>query len=267
MPSLVANPGNDGLERPLSWRVNIRMAIDQRKQFAAILKHKAKTVSHQSRAHSAEVRLNHGHHHSVLVRHGEVSGVAMIRSLAGIRRRQNPVGSNQLGALGRIFLRVQPLHRNLRKIRVGVIAAAVFIGQALGLDLRVDRGRRLKAHIAKIEVLQNIQNLQGSQSLRVCGHCIDIHSAIRSHQRLVPLGVLIAQIVIRKPPADTLEIGIDGAGDWSFVVGITTAFGNHSIGTRQVGVAEHISFTGGFSGGRIGMLCIGRLLHSGARPD
>src|ERR1700733_10313088 len=92
--------GNDGLERTFAWRVDIRMAILQRKKFAAILEHEAEAVGDESRAHAAKIGLNLADHHAGGVGNGEIGGVAVTRRLAGMHGIENRVGLDELGALG-----------------------------------------------------------------------------------------------------------------------------------------------------------------------
>ena len=44
LPSFVTNAGNDGVERPLAGRVDVRVPGIEREQLAAILQHEAETV-------------------------------------------------------------------------------------------------------------------------------------------------------------------------------------------------------------------------------
>ncbi len=109
--------------------------------------------------------------------------------------RQNFVELNQLGALLRVFFRVEPLDGNLRKVRIGVITRAILVSQPLGLDLHLQRLGRLEAVAAHVEILDDVQHLQGRQPLRVGRHGVYIDAAILRYQRLDPLGVVFAQIL------------------------------------------------------------------------
>jgi hypothetical protein len=144
--------GDDGLERALAGRIDIGVSILQGEELAAILKHEAEAVGDQTRAHAAKVRLNDRDHHAVLVGGAEVRGVSVAGSLAGIDGAENAVEADELGALFRVVLRVEPVDGDFRKVRIGVEARAVFIGQALGFDLHVERSARTGSRTAQIEV-------------------------------------------------------------------------------------------------------------------
>ena len=68
-------------------------------------------------------------------------------------------------------------------MRIGVVARAIFVGQPLGLYLHVKRCGGLEAHLAQIELLDDVEHLQRGQALRVRAHGIDIDAAIVRHQR------------------------------------------------------------------------------------
>ena len=88
LPSLHGEAGNDGLERALAGRVDVGMAVLQREEFAAILEHEAEAVGDESRAHAAEVGLDLRDHHAGGVGDGEIGGVTVAGSLAGMNGRR-----------------------------------------------------------------------------------------------------------------------------------------------------------------------------------
>ena len=112
--------------------------------------------------------------------------------------------------LRRIALGVQLIDRDTREVRICVVAGAILVGQSFGLGLHVDRIRRLKAHAAQIEILENVEHLQGGEALSVRSHRIDIDAAVRGDQGLDPFAAMRPQILQRQPAADALEVGIDG---------------------------------------------------------
>jgi len=209
--------GDDGLEGAFAGRVDVGVAVLQGEKFAAILEHEAKAVGYQTRTHAAKVRLNDGNHHAVLVGGAEVRGIAVAWSLAWINRLHDAVEADELRALLRVVFRVKPVDGNFCKVRIGVEAGAIFIGQPLGFDLHVQRLRGLEAELAQIELLDNVEHLQGCEALRIGAHGIDIHAAVVADERLVPLGTMLAEILRREPATDALEIGVDGFGNGAVV--------------------------------------------------
>ncbi len=72
----------------------------------------------------------------------------------GVRMR---VGLDELGALGCVGFGVQPLDGDLGEVRIGVVAGAVFVGEALGFDLDVQGVGGLEAHAAQVEVFGDVE--------------------------------------------------------------------------------------------------------------
>ncbi len=196
---------------------------------------------------------------------GEVGGVAVARRLACPYRRQNAVRAYQLGALRGVCLGIEPLGRHRGEMRVRVIAGTVLVRQPLGLRLHVDRGGRLKAHAAKIEILENVQHLQGGETLRVGGDRVNVHPAVGGHERIAPFGMLAAQILVRQPPADALEVGIDGSSDGTLIEAVAASSGNESISAREIRILEHLALAGRLARRRVGAQGIRGLLHGAVR--
>ncbi len=160
---------------------------------------------------------------------------------------EQAVGADQLGALGRIFLRDQPFDRHVRKVRIGVVTRAVLIGETLRLGLQVDRQRRLEARAFQVEMLEDVEHLQGRDPLRVRAEGINVGAAIARFVRLDPFGLVRGEILVAQPAADPLEIGVDGARDFALVKGVAAAFGDQAEGARKVGVAENLSRSRAFA--------------------
>ena len=170
------------------------MTVAQREQLAAILEHEAEAVGDQPRTHAAEVGLNHGDHHAAFVGGAEVGGVAVAGSLARIDGLEDAIEANELGALLRVILGVKPVDGDFCEVRVGIVAGAVFVGQALGFNLDVEGLRGLETESAHVELLDHVEHLQRSQPLCVGGHGINVDAAVAGHQRFIPLGMMRAQI-------------------------------------------------------------------------
>jgi len=58
-----------------------------------------------------------------------------------MHRSQDAVRADELGPLRGIVLGDEPLGRDLREMRVGVVTRAVFVGEALRFHLQVQRQR------------------------------------------------------------------------------------------------------------------------------
>ena len=131
----------------------------------------------------------------------------------------------------------------------------------------MQRLRRLEAEAAHIELLDDVQHLQCRQALRVGGHPVHIHAAIVRHQRLNPLGMVLAQILRREPAADALEVGVDGLGNGAVVERVAAALGDHAVGAREVGIAAHVVLIRSDAARHVGFHCVGCLLHSRGRTQ
>src|SRR3546814_7356190 len=75
------------------------MPVLQTEQLPAVLEHEAQPVGNQPRPHAAEVRLNHRHHHPVLVGAAEIGGIAVARCLSRMRSEEH---TSELQSLMRI---------------------------------------------------------------------------------------------------------------------------------------------------------------------
>src|SRR5271163_99190 len=153
----------------------------------------------------------------------------MAWGLAWMHGSQNLVGPDELCTLFGIVLGVQPVDGNLCEVGIGVISRAVFVGEALGLCLHMNGSGGLEAHFSEVELLEDVEHLQGCEALRVCAHSIDVNAAILCDQRFDPFGMMLAKILGGEPAADALEVGIDSFGDRSIIEGIATTLGNHAI--------------------------------------
>ena len=166
---------------------------------------------------------------------------------------QDAVELDELGSFGRVGLRVEPLDWDLGEVGIGVVAGAVFVGETLGFDLYMERLSGLEAHAAEIEVFGDVQELEGGQALGVCGHAVDVDSAVVGDERVAPFGVLFAEVFDGHPSADALEVGFDRLGDGAVVVGVAAAFGDHAVGAGKIGVASYIAFVRCGAAGRVCM--------------
>jgi len=124
-------------------------------------------------------------------------------------------------------------------------------------DLHVQRLRGLEAELAQIELLDNVEHLQGCEALRIGAHGIDIHAAVVADERLVPLGTMLAEILRREPATDALEIGVDGFWQWGRRKRCRVRLGDHAIGAGKIRIAANVVFVGSYAAGRIGCHGIG----------
>jgi len=63
-------------------------------------------------------------------------------------------------------------------VGIGVVAGAVFVGEALGFGHDVEGLGRLEAHAAEIEVLKDVEHLQSGEALGVGAHAADVDAAV-----------------------------------------------------------------------------------------
>ncbi len=123
-------------------------------------------------------------------------------------------------------------------MRVGVVAGAVLVGEALGLDLEVVGERRLEAGAAHVEPLEHVEHLQRGDALGVGAERVDVDAAIVGRLRLDPFGMVGGEVGAGQPAADALEIALDRVGDWPVVERVAAALGDHPVGAGEVGIAE-----------------------------
>ena len=187
----------------------------------------------------------------------------MAGGLAGMDGREDGVELDLFGAFFCVLFRVEPVDGDFGEVRVGVVAGAVFVGQALGFDLDVEGFGGLEAHAAEVEVFGDVEKLEGGEALGVGGHGVDVDAAVVGDDGVVPLGVLGAEVFDGDPSADALEVGFDGFGDGAVVVGVAAAFGDEAIGAGEVRVATDVTFVGGFAVGGEGVEGVGGLFDAG----
>ena len=149
------------------------------------------------------------------------------------------------------------------EVRIGVVARAIFVGEALGFDLRVKRCGGLESHAAEIEIFGDVEKLESGEALRVGGHGVDVEAAIVGDERIEPFGVLFAKIGARDPAADAFEIGFDRLRDGAVVVSVAAALGDHFVSAREIGIAEDVAFVGSFAAGRPGVHGVGGFFDAG----
>src|SRR3546814_3264249 len=75
-------------------------------------------------------------------------------------------------------------------MRIGIISRAILIGEALRLGLQMDRQGRLEACPFQVEMLEDVQHLQGRDALRIGAEGIDVGAAIARFVRLDPFGLV-----------------------------------------------------------------------------
>jgi len=156
---------------------------------------------------------------------------------------------------------------DFRKVRVGVVARAVFIGEALGFGLHMQRRSRLEAHFAYVEVFEDVEHLQRGETLRVGGHGIDLDAAVSGDERLQPFSVVGTQVSSGEPTPDALEVRIDGLRDGAVVVCIAAAGGDEFVGTREIRIAEDLILVGWATVRRPGVHGVDGLFHAGVGCD
>ena len=163
-----------------------------------------------------------------------------------------------------VLFRVEPVDGDFGEVRVGVVAGAVFVGEALGFDLDVEGFGGLEAHVAEVEIFGDVEELEGGEALGVGGHGVDVGAAVVGDEGVEPLGVLGAEVFGGHPSADAFEVGFDGLGDGAVVVGVAAAFGDEAIGAGEIGIAADVAFVRRFAVGRVGVHGVGGLFDAGA---
>ena len=172
-----------------------------------------------------------------------------------------------LGALFGVVLRVEPVDGDFGEVGIGVVAGAVFVGEALGFGHDVEGLRRLETHAAEIEVLEDVEHLQSGEALGVGVHTADVDAAVVGDEGIEPLGLHVAEVFFGEPAADAFEVGIDSVGDGAFVEGVASAFGDQLIGTGEVGIAADVVFVGGRAAGSVGVHGVDGFFDAGSGTE
>eukprot|EP00754_Rhynchopus_humris_P048973 Rhum_TRINITY_DN8102_c0_g1::Rhum_TRINITY_DN8102_c0_g1_i1::g.26220::m.26220 len=221
-------PGDDRVERTLLRGVVARgVHARQRRhveQRTPVLQAEAQLRDHQTRPETLVVALDQRHHHAVAVRNRQVDCVAGVRRrLIVCRAREALPGDgvvrvlarrhvvhrlvhvDHLRTLLRVRLADQPLDHlgcRLAEVRVAVERGPVCEGQLLRLDVEVEVVGRVVSEGAQVEVLEDVQHLDGCDALRVRRQLEDlVLAAVRRRHRLHPLTVVRREVLARQAQA------------------------------------------------------------------
>ena len=70
-------------------------------------------------------------------------------------------------------------------MRIGIIARAILVGEALGLGLEVDRQGRLEPGALQVEIFEDVEHLQRRDALRIGAERIDVGACLLYTSRCV----------------------------------------------------------------------------------
>ena len=120
--------GNNSMEWPFVWLVNIHVALFKREKFSAVLEDKSQPAGCHSRAHSPEIALDQRNHVSLFIGSGQVNGVAVFHSPGRITAC-GTVRINHSCLFFAISFRNKFFYRKIIKIRIGIIPGTIFKSQ------------------------------------------------------------------------------------------------------------------------------------------
>ena len=155
------------MKGPLAWRIGICRFGIERIKLTAILKHKAQSVGDQARTHhSAVIGLNDGNHHAVLVRRGEIRGVAVEQM--GIAGTDGGIGVLKVDVFAAhlgVAIGNQTLHGLVHEARIGVVLRQIFIRKTFGLEHGGECVRAAPTHFFSDRSASKSAAFRGWQSL------------------------------------------------------------------------------------------------------
>ena len=225
----------------------------QAEQFGAVLQHEAQFAGDHAGTHAAEVALDQGHHIAVLIRDGKIDRVTRFelrvprrQALRRLRRR------DQLASVCGILLRDEPLDRNVGEVHVGVEPRPILVGELLRFDEKMDVLGAAKAHRPNIESLQDVEYLQGCDTLAARWQLVNVPApVIRRHGRN-PFGAVVREVLVAQQSALLRHESVDGFCDLAFIEHIAATFGDHLVGLRQPGVFEYLALFRRIAGRHVG---------------
>ena len=148
---------------------------------------------------------------------------------------------DESGALGRVLLADEFVHRYVRERHVGVEARPVGVGDLLGLDEEVPEVGIIASHGGEVVALEQIEDLERGDPLAVGGQLPQRPAAIGGRHRLDPLARVVGEIRQREEPPDLVGEGDDGRRGLTAVEGVPPAFGDPLQGVGEGRIGEKLT--------------------------
>ena len=181
--ALLHEPRNDGVKRTFARRQHVRVLLVEREERPAILQREAGPGRHESAAKALVDALDQRHDVAVAIDRRQVDRVAAVprRHAVDDRRfhaRRRGLRANQPRPRPGRRLVEQLADRHGAKPGIGDVLQHVRVGQLLGFDHHVKRGRAREAVLAKRKLFHQVEHHQCGDALRVRRDLVDAPVAI-----------------------------------------------------------------------------------------
>ena len=215
--------GDDGLKRAFAGRVEIGLAGFEGAPLAAVLKREAEAGRNDAAAHAAVVGLDEGDP----VARG-VGGAEVDRVAGAEGRRAGVVGlrgasPDEFAALG------------------GVEFRAVFEGEWLGFDERVQGVGGIVAPRREIEALEDCEQLEGGEALAVGRKLVDGAAALVHGNGIDPSGGVLFETRRAADAAVGVQEGVDFYCDLAAGEGVAAVPADQAECPGERGVLENLA--------------------------
>ena len=145
---------------------------------------------------------------------------------------------DESGALRRVCLRQQALHRDFGEPGVGVVTIKIGVGQFHGLDLLVQLHRALRSASVRLERAHDVQHLERRHALAVGRKFVNLPAAIVDGNRLNPFRGKVGQIVQLHGSAERRRSAYDSLCDLALVKCVAPLLGNQPQSFAHIRIGE-----------------------------
>ena len=207
---------------------------------AAILEADARVARHDAGTPHARKAVDEAYDIVVLVRDGEVHGVALLH-LSGFVFFGGLLGLNEFPPRCRVRFGKQSLQGNPGKAGIGDVTPAIRKRKLLGLHEVVQVVRRVVSPRFEIQSLQDVEHDQGRQSLAIGRQLVDVIPFVIDADGLHPFGFVLGQISGGKDAALRAHGAHDLPGNFPFIEGLLSGGGDLAQRAAQVFVGHDLS--------------------------
>src|SRR5690606_14128383 len=120
--------------------------------------------------------------------------------------------------------------------------------------------------LAKVDILEDVEHLQGGVALAIGWELVDLVAAIVDVAGLDPFAVVRGEVGVAQIAADSLHVRVDGLRDRAGIERLAAAAGELLEGVGEIGVAEDLSGDRQLAIDQIGRAGVAELLDQ-ARLD
>ena len=245
--------GDDGLKRAFAGRVEIGLAGFEGAPLAAVLKREAEAGRNDAAAHAAVVGLDEGDP----VARG-VGGAEVERVAGAEGRRAGVVGlrgasPDEFAALGGGGFREEAREGDFGERGGGVEFRAVFEGEWLGFDERVQGVGGIVGPRREIEALEDREQLEGGEAPAVGRKLVDGAAALVHGNGIDPRGGVLFETRRAADAAVGVQEGVDFYRDLAAGEGVAAVPADQAECPGERGVLENLAFGGCVAAGDEGV--------------